>query len=303
MVNRPLSLFNVIRLRGFSLISPHKSIQMSLYPPNYSDVTQDRRSRSRSRSRSGSRQRRRFGSYGAGGGAVMVTRARVPSYLRVKGTKAFTMTAQPFCLALGQGTAPGTGMSWYGIASVPALPVYSGFSNWALAFNLSGVNCCVNGLSLYVAPVNNYAEYTALFDSYRLRKVEITMIYNSNSSTLGPGTSLPVMSIANDYDDVGATQLSSLQQYDSYRVIQFGNNCSNGKVLHSVRPKVQTVVETNAATVIAGSGTSKTWIDCNATTVAYHGVKGNYDNMNVGSAGVGFITFYVKYFVEFKNSR
>lgn len=236
-------------------------------------------------------------------GRVITAYRGTPSYLRVKGTKAFQMTCSPFALAIGQGTAGTQGINFYGINSVPAAPTYGNSPIWALSFTLAGCQCWLNGVLQYTAPMTNYAEYTVLFDSYRLRKVEITMVYNSNSSTLGPATSLPVMSMANDYDDPGATPLSGLQQYDSYRIVQFGNNNNNGQVKHRVSPKIGTVVETTSGSGIAGSGSNKTWIDCNNTTVVYCGVKGNYDNMNISTASVGFITMYVKYFVEFKNSR
>ena len=236
-------------------------------------------------------------------GSGMARRSSVPAFLRVRGTKAFQMTCSPIALAIGQGTAGTQGINFFGINSVPATPTYGNSPMWALGFTLAGCQCWLNGVLQYTAPLTNFAEYTVLFDSYRLRKVEITMVYNSNSSTLGPGTSLPVMSIANDYDDTGPTPLSGLQQYDSYRIIQFGNNSNNGQVKHRVSPKIGTVVETTAGTAIAGSGSNKTWIDCNNTTVLYCGVKGNYDNMNISTASVGFITMYVKYFVEFKNSR
>jgi len=241
----------------------------------------------------------------SGGG--MATRSRVPSYLRVKGTKAFQMTCAPVALAFGQGTAATQGVNWYGLNTVPAAPVYVNNPTWQIGFTLAGailnINGSPSGTGATSTPITNYTEYTSLFDSYRIRKVELTMVYNSNSSTLGPGTSLPVVSMCNDYDDIAATTLSSMQQYDSYRLIQFGNNSNNGKVMHRVSPRISTVVETTGGSAIAGTGSNKNWIDCNNTSVLYCGVKGNYDNMNISTAAVGFITFYIKYYVEFKNSR
>jgi len=252
----------------------------------------------RSRSRAGDIRGATVLSQRAGGYS-----SRYPSYLRVKGSKAFQITAQPFALAFGQGTAGTQGLSWYAIDSVPVAPTYTATTRWGLSFNLTGVNCYLNGTNVLGAPLNNFTEYTALFDAYRIRKVEIQMFYNSNSSSLGPGTSLPMISIANDYDDTATTSLASLQQYDSYRCIQFGNN-STGMVKHSLRPKFQTTVErTGGVDIGAVLQSGNPWIDCGVTTAQYCGLKGNYDNMNISSASVGFITFYVKYYVEFKNSR
>lgn len=229
--------------------------------------------------------------------------SRVPGYLRVKGTKAFQMTVAPFALALGQGTAGTQGIAFYPIAGVPSAPAYINTQRFGLSFQLGGVIPTLNGVVGSGFSLTNYNEYTLLFDSYRIRKVEVTMFYNSNSSTLGPGTSLPVISMANDYDDQSATDLSSLQQYDSYRCVQFGNN-STGKIKHSLMPKVQSSIQTSGGGTGYGfTPSGNPWIDCNNSTVNYFGIKGNYDNMNINTGSVGFITFYVKYFVEFKNTR
>ncbi len=213
------------------------------------------------------------------------------------------MTAQPFCLALGQGTAATQGINFYPLNGVPNPVTFTNTSIFSLGFNLTGVGTYVNGILVGTAPIVNYGEYTVLFDSYRIRKVQIDMYYNSNSSTLGPGTSLPMISIANDYDDVNSTSLASLSQYDSYRQIQFGNNCNNGRQTHSLKPKVQSTVETVAGSTLGLQAAKDPWIDCNTTTALYCGVKGNYDNMNVQAVSVGLVTFYVKFFVEFKNTR
>jgi len=213
------------------------------------------------------------------------------------------MTCQPVALMIGQGTPVTQGLNWYNLNSVPAAPTYINNPTWQIGFTLAGAQMNINGSLVTTAVNTNYAEYTALFDSYRIRKVEITMVYNSNSSSVSGSPSLPIMSIVNDYDDTGATVLSSLQQYDSYRLVQFGNNTNNGKVIQRCSPKIGTVVETTGGSAIASQNSNMTWIDCNNTTVLYCGVKGNYDNMNVSSATLGFITMYIKYFVEFKNTR
>jgi len=254
-------------------------------------------------------RRKKYGASQSRGASVSSQRSsnylpsRVPGYLRVKGTKAFAMTVAPFALALGQGSGGTQGIAFYPIAGVPAAPTYVNTQRWGLSFQLGGVIPTLNGVVGPGFSLTNYNEYTLLFDSYRIRKVEVTMFYNSNSSTLGPGSSLPVISMANDYDDQSATDLSSLQQYDSYRCIQFGNN-STGKIKHSLMPKCQSSIQTSGGGTGYGfTPSGNPWIDCNNSTVNYFGLKGNYDNMNINSVSVGFITFYVKYFVEFKNTR
>jgi len=271
-----------------------------IYRPDYGIITQESRGRSRSRSRSGSAGGRR--TRARTGSSSRIVFQRVPRYLRTKGPKAFTMTCQPFAMALGAGTGATQGINFYGLGAVPTTPTFINNPRFSFGFTLGAVNNYINGAFIGSAANVNYAEYTQLFDSYRIRKVEITMYYNSNSSSLNNTPSLPVISMANDYDDVGSTALESLMQYESYRQVQFGNNSSNGRVVHSLRPQIQASVETTGGSALAML-TKNAWIDCNNTGVLHCGLKGNFDNMNIGSASVGFITFYVKYWVEFKNAR
>ena len=127
---------------------------------------------------------------GAGGGgssyraSSMARRSRYPRYLQVRGVKAFQMTVQPFALAFGQGTAGTQGIQFYGINAVPSAPTYTNSSRWGLTFSLAGCQNYINGGVVGTAPNVNYAEYTTLFDCYRIRKVEISMFYNSNSNIL-----------------------------------------------------------------------------------------------------------------------
>ena len=233
-------------------------------------------------------------------------RARLNRALRATGSKLFTITCEPFNLGLVSGLAATSGTQWLGNAQVPNTVTGGGVNsqNWALAFSLNGVYLSTNGANVGLSPLNNVSEYTALFDSYRIKRVRIEMYYNSNSVGLGASTSLPLICMANDYDDTSATLLPSLQQYDSFKAIQFGNNPSNGCVRWNLKPKIQTVVQTTTGAVV-GISQKDTWIDCATPGAEYFGVKGYYDNQNSSGTGVqlGYITFFVKYDVEFKNPK
>lgn len=228
------------------------------------------------------------------------------------GVKDFVITTTPFNLALIEGTAATSGVQWYGDGQVPNAPASGTGSNiFSLAFMLTGTQAYVNGALQGTFQNANYTEYSALFDSFRIKEVEITMVYNSNQSGISTNTSsLPTLWLANDYDDMNATSLASLQQYPSGKPLQFGNSSgsNNGKQVWRLRPKTQIYALSAAGTTVAMSGQSSAWYDTNTSTsssLEWFGLKGFHDNQQSTSTAtpVGFVTFYVKYFMQFKDTR
>lgn len=228
------------------------------------------------------------------------------------GIKDFVITTTPFNLALIEGTAATSGVQWYGDGQVPNAPASgTGSSIFSLAFMLTGTQAYVNGALQGTFQNANYTEYSALFDSFRIKEVEITMVYCGNQSGISTNTSsLPVLWLANDYDDMNATSLASLQQYPSGKPLQFGNSSGsvNGKQVWRLRPKTQLYALSAAGTTVAMTGTNNAWYDTNTSTsssLEWFGLKGFFDNQQSTAVAtpVGFVTFYVKYFMEFKDTR
>lgn len=233
------------------------------------------------------------------------SRYRPTRYLAMA-PKLFTVTGAPFNLAMISGAGATSGCNWYQNAQVPNSPTGGGAvsQQFAMTFTLAGTNLYRGGALDFVSPISNASEYISLFDSYRIRGIQIEIVYNSNSVGLGASTSLPVVCFATDYDDVAGTNLANLAQYNTFRAIQFGNNSNNGKVKISLKPKVQTTVATYSGALI-GLGLDSPWLDCSTAGAEYFGLKGFYDNQqNSGTlVNIGFLTFYVKYLVEFKNPK
>lgn len=261
--------------------------------------------RSRSRSRSGSRSVR--GRYQLAGGArVAVAVRRVPRSLRPNSVKDFSFTYQPFNLTITHGA--GGGINFYNQGSVPTAPVtVAGGNTFQFNFSLSQMETLINGGgagAIAFAQHLNYTEYTALFDAYRIRKVQLQMVYNADSQSQTMVTGLPNIMMANDYDDSLATTTASLTQYPSFKLIQMGSGADNCKYW-TVKPKTQISVETTTGAVTSISGKEFDWIDCATPNAKYFGVKGIVDTQVTGGAlaNVGYITFYVKVWVQFKNTR
>lgn len=243
--------------------------------------------------------------YATGGAFAMVPR-RVPRPLRPASIKDFTFTYDPFNMAIGQGSAGGLNM--YADAGVPAVPTYPGnFKDFQFNFSLASMQTLIGGGGGgSIALTNNASvtDYQSLFDSYRINKVQIQMVYNSNTQAQIIGQGLPNIMLVNDYDDSASAGIATLSQYDSFKVIQMG---SGNKSSHfwTLVPKTQTSVLTTSGSSMSLMTRGNPWMDTAVPTVQYYGIKGYVDSQQniVGPVAIGYVTFYVKVWCQMKNSR
>lgn len=213
-------------------------------------------------------------------------------------------------MTIAHGT--GGGINFYNEGGVPAAPVVIGTGSNAFSFNfsLSGMQTLINGGggASNGGGVNNINvnEYTNLFDSYRLIGIEIKMVYSGNSVTTNQVTnSLPLIMMVNDYDDSNNTNVASLLQYDSLKTFQMGSSVNNTAIWR-MRPKLQSSVQTTTGSVLSLTPQKGAWIDTLTPDAQYFGVKGFVDLQTVLAGTftpMGFITFYVKAKVQFKNTK
>jgi len=152
----------------------------------------------------------------------------------------------------------------------------------------------------------NSADYTNLFDSYRIIGIDIKMIYSGNDVTASQTVnSLPTMMMVNDYDDSQNTTTASLLQYDSLKTFQMGSG-NNNSWTWRMRPKLQASIQTTGGAVLSMTPARGAWIDTLTPDAQYFGVKGLVDLQTVLSGTftpMGFVTFYVKAKVQFKNTK
>lgn len=184
--------------------------------------------------------------------------------------------------------------------------------NWGFA--LGRIIGFVNGVFLYSLAVPNASEFQALFDYYRIKAVKMTMFFSKNVADMGStGNSaigLPVMIIANDFDDIQENMaLSDMLQRVGARHVQFESSGING-INHYIKPKpstvvVQTDISTGAqSTSNAGVTFGSQWLDCASSNIVHNGIKVFYDNQGVTtSATLGTVTFVFDVEYEFKGYR
>lgn len=194
----------------------------------------------------------------------------------------------------------------------------SGFSsagnNVNFGFALGRVIGFVNGGFTYAPVVPNASEFQALFDYYRIKSVKMQLFFSKNVSDMG-GTGnatigLPVLIIANDFDDIQETMtLSDMLQRVGARHVQFENSGVSG-ITHYIKPKPSTVVvQTDVSTGVqstsnAGVTFGTQWLDCASSNIVHNGIKVFYDNQGLTtSVTLGNISFVFDIEYEFKGYR
>lgn len=240
---------------------------------------------------------------------VALTRRSRPWLRDILKPCTFSIVSTSFNLALIGGTSATSGVNWYNTGSVPVIPSSPANSGiFSLSFSLGQTAAYVNGVLSANFANSNVTELTSLFDSYRIREVELRMVFSNNQSAVGTTTpALPVICFATDYDDAAATSYPTLAQYQDFKSIQFGNSSgpNNGQQVLRIRPKAITYSQDPVGAVVAQNNTASDWFDAQSTAVLHFGLKGFFDNQLAATAvtPLGFVTFYVKYFIECKNRR
>lgn len=142
--------------------------------------------------------------------------------------------------------------------------------------------------------MNGSADYTALFDSYRILKVEATIrpFYTTGFATFNPPTIYSVI----DYDDSNTlTTASAFREYANVTLSQYET------VQRTFAPGANI-----AAYITGGAATGYTtqispWVDVGSVTVEHHGLKIGMDG---GAAAVAQgVMVNTRFLVEFRCTR
>lgn len=123
-----------------------------------------------------------------------------------------------------------------------------------------------------LADIPSYAEFSSLFDRYRLNAVKVTFIIGVNIAYNGSGQNyLPRLHSVIDYDDnTNASSLDDLMQYQSYKLKQF--TASKMKISRYIRPKTAGLMYKTGVTS-GYSVTKPPWIDLTTGDVPHYGLK------------------------------
>lgn len=165
------------------------------------------------------------------------------------------------------------------------------------------VNCNGVGHEFKLSDLPNSAEFTALFDAYRIRgvKLEFVPVYNSHEINEGPAATpfdrlgLPLMTYARDYDDATspANENTLLQYAANHRI-----NLTNKKSIYIRNPRVATTVYQSGLTAAYSEAKKNVWIDCANPDVPHYGLKYFVPTENLSK--ILYVRVYATYYLEFK---
>lgn len=177
-------------------------------------------------------------------------------------------------------------------------------------FSLDSFRVYLGGTAVATVVVPSYTELGALFDKYRIDKVDI--FYTSSVfGNQGMGTSqtlyMPACAYVVDTDDANAASTTDIQQYTNCRYTQFGGDMRGMKKLASFKPMPSLALYTTGTTV-AGAGdlaSKNLWLDAGTPNIKHYGFKMALDQLVTSTFSQTWysINFIVKYHFAFKDVR
>lgn len=189
--------------------------------------------------------------------------------------------------------------SSYSLSMVP-----SGVHRFARAARLSDLSQAAADqgyqASFLLNGVPNASEFTALYDCYRIDKVEITFVLD----LAGVSTTVyyPRIVYAPDWNDstppTVETDVLQIQQSKSY---QFSD--VNRELTITMVPRVAKAVYRTAVTSAYGWDNQKLWLDTAYPDIPHFGIKFFVNNYNSTSFGATKIRYYTRYYISCANPK
>jgi len=146
----------------------------------------------------------------------------------------------------------------------------------------------------------NFAEFTALFDQYRIEKVSMKFVLDIADGALNSTTKYPRIAIAPDFNNQNAPSSEDiLLQYPQCQIYQF--SATNRELSVDIKPMVAATV---FRTGITSAYTMQTpgWLDVATSDVPHYGLRYYISNHNTTAFGSTRIRTYLKYHMAFRNA-
>lgn len=141
-----------------------------------------------------------------------------------------------------------------------------GFQNIS---NSTSTNATYGAISFAMTDIATVAEFTALFEQYRIIGVELKFLPAASSSDV-PGSDLGTLMYFKDYDDaISPTTLTDFEQRPDMQTRQLSSKPF--KVF--IRPAVASGLYTAAGTLAPAGNMRRQWIDTTDTNIPYYGFK------------------------------
>ena len=160
--------------------------------------------------------------------------------------------------------------TYFAPAKRPAVSAFNGESSLQITRMVQFTNVNQNNVaavgvsySFQLSDLPSFADFTALFDSYRIDEVELTMIpgwtqFDNNTMAL-------VLSVV-DFDDATvSTDLSAFLQSENVQ-----QHTPHEPIRIKLKPKFATAAFSGAFTSYS---VSQGWVDCGSPSVQHYGIK------------------------------
>lgn len=203
------------------------------------------------------------------------------NYTSVHYFKRMLQTANIYCKGVGKvltvedSNIPGGTVTWLPNVDTPGVDLLAGTIQFGLGCNFKLSDC--------ISPT----ELTLLFDQYQIIGVDLQIDLITSSSIDFANRCIPVIQIANDYDDdVAPTTMDYLGQYDKVKTFKLTENKT---VKWSTKPRCAVMVYRTIATTGYSKGRANQWIDCETYDIPHYGLKMFVGNFQDSTAEVSAI--------------
>lgn len=168
-------------------------------------------------------------------------------------------------------------------------------------YTLNATGGAIQYPTLYfqLANVQAYTEFTALYDQYRIKGVQLTFFWSDDQASYNINTSANARSqwmVLADYDDATALTAGDALEYPNVKILN-----TTGKYKMFIRPRPALAAYSGAFTSYAQAPKNQ-WLDCGSTGIQHYGIK-----MVLPTGGAtGYtpvLNVYVKYYIQFRGIR
>jgi len=184
----------------------------------------------------------------------------------------------------------------------------------AITITGGAANSAAGAISFTLADLSNYTEYTALFDQYRIRRVQVSFrmcqdpesYTQLNTTSAGNANNFyPDIYTTVDHDDTTAPAYADIMQYDKLKT---GLLSPRRWFTYTCHPTPNLQVYRGVATTGYAMASSKLWLDCAQADIPHYGVKYYIDCATITGGGNNLlqnmkIEYRVKMWCQFKNQR
>jgi hypothetical protein len=143
-----------------------------------------------------------------------------------------------------------------------------------------------------------YADLAAVFDTYRLRAVSVSIMPSNGVLTVSGSAVAPRLWTAIDYDDASSLSRNALEQYDTVIVSPPGNG-----VIRTLCPRFALSAYAGGSFSNFAQSEPDQWIDIASPSVEYYGIKYAIEAGAMGQTILQMYSCSVTAFWEFKSSR